>query len=180
MSLVSVGRLTGVYGIKGWFKLQSQTEPTSNIFNYQPWYLSGLTGGKPVELQHWKAQGKGFVVQLQGIDNRTDAEALLAAAKGRLDIAVEKSQLPVLDEGDYYWHQLEGCRVFSGYQRAEPVDLGRVVRIMPTGANDVLVVRGDQQSVDRRERLIPYIGNPVVRTIDLSRARIDVDWDPDF
>lgn len=179
-ALIPVGRITGVYGVKGWVKVQSQTEPTNNIFRYQPWFLMRPSGEEVIQINHWKAHGKGFVVQFHGVDDRNAAEALLPGGTGSVDVAVEKAQLPALDEGDYYWHQLEGCRVLSRYQGAEPMDLGKVVRIMPTGANDVLVVRGDKQSIDTRERLIPYIWDHVLRKIDLNSACIDVDWDPDF
>ncbi len=52
--------------------------------------------------------------------------------------------------------------------------LGAVVNMMETGANDVMVVRGDE------ERLIPFVREHVVREVDLKARRVVVDWDPDF
>ena len=71
-----------------------------------------------------------------------------------------------------------GLQVFSQEQGAE-LRLGIVDSLLETGANDVLVVRGDKDSIDREERLIPYSEEFVVK-VDLSECRIDVVWDPNF
>ena len=173
-NLIDVGRLAGAYGIKGWVKVNSQTEPPENIFKYQPWQLKTRHGVKAVEFVEWRPHGKGYVAQIKGVDDRNQAEALCPVS-----IAVERSVLPPLSEGEYYWHQLEGCRVISTYQ-GNHIDLGVVRRIMPTGANDVLVAVGDAQSVDTRERLIPYVVEQFVTEIDIDAKVITVDWDPDF
>jgi len=83
---------------------------------------------------------------------------------------VPRSALPAAGEDEYYWSDLEGLRV----ETLEGVDLGTVDHLIETGANDVLIVRGD------RERLIPFLRPSVVREIDLVAARIRVAWDPDF
>lgn len=173
-NLVDVGRITGAYGVKGWVKIHSQTEPPENLFHYQPWQLKTRHGVRAVELLNWRPQGKGYVAQVKGVDDRNQAEALCPVG-----IAVEKAVLPELEPGEFYWHQLQGCRVISLYG-AQQTDLGTVKRILATGANDVLVVEGDQQSVDQQERLIPYVPEQFIEEIDLSQARIFVDWDPAF
>ncbi|MGH1485384.1 MAG: ribosome maturation factor RimM [Cellvibrionaceae bacterium] len=173
-SLVDVGRITGAYGVKGWVKIHSQTEPSENIFSYQPWQLKTRHGVKPVELIEWRAHGKGYVAQVKGIDDRNQAETLCPVV-----ISVDKSSFPVLEQDDFYWHQLQGCRVLSTYEGRE-LDFGVVKRIMPTGANDVLVVIGDDQSIDRSERLIPYVMGQFVHNVDIEKAIITVDWDPEF
>ena len=58
--------------------------------------------------------------------------------------------------------------------------LGKVDHLIETGANDVLVVKGDRLSIDQRERLIPFIKDRVIADIDLAQGRIRVDWDSDF
>jgi 16S rRNA processing protein RimM len=173
-NLVDVGRITAAYGVKGWVKIHSQTEPPENIFDYQPWQLKTRHGVKPITLVEWKPHGKGYVAQLKGIDDRNQAEALCPVG-----IAVDKSVFPALDADDYYWHQLEGCRVFSLYNNKR-LDFGKVKRIMPTGANDVLVVVGDEGSIDRNERLIPYVLGQFIQEVDIDNNIITVDWDPDF
>ncbi|EGG93654.1 16S rRNA processing protein RimM [gamma proteobacterium IMCC1989] len=172
--LLNVGRITSVFGIKGWVKVHSQTEPPENIFNYQPWYLKTAHGVKPIELADWRAHGKGFVAQIVGIDDRNAAELLCP-----VDIAIEKDKLSALDDGEFYWHQLEGLRVISRFSN-QSYDFGIVKKILPTGANDVLVVVGDEQSIDQSERLIPYVPDQFVSDIDLANGVMTVDWDPEF
>ena len=172
--LLNVGRITSVFGIKGWVKIHSQTEPADNIFDYQPWLLKTKHGVKPVELAQWRPHGKGFVAQIVGIDDRNQAELLCP-----VDIAVEKDVLEALDEGEFYWHQLEGLRVISDFE-GQTYDFGTVKKILPTGANDVLVVVGDGQSMDQKERLIPYVPDQFVTDINIADGIIRVDWEPDF
>jgi 16S rRNA processing protein RimM len=172
--LLNVGRITSVFGIKGWVKIHSQTEPADNIFDYQPWLLKTKHGVKPVELAQWRPHGKGFVAQIVGIDDRNQAELLCP-----VDIAVEKDVLETLDEGEFYWHQLEGLRVISDFE-GQTYDFGTVKKILPTGANDVLVVVGDGQSMDQKERLIPYVPDQFVTDINIADGIIRVDWEPDF
>ncbi|MDQ2077300.1 ribosome maturation factor RimM [Marinimicrobium sp. ABcell2] len=172
--LIDVGRIAGVYGIKGWLKVQSFTQPADNLFAYHPWWLKTPHGVKQVEIDASRPQGKGYVIHLKGVDDRD----LAAHYTGQV-IAVERAQLPALDAGDYYWHQLQGLRVISRYQ-GQSQDLGCVSKLMETGANDVLVVAPDAQSVDERERLIPYVPEHYVLRVDLAEGMIEVDWDPEF
>ncbi len=173
-NLLTVGRVTSVYGVKGWVKIHSQTEPADNLFNYSPWYFKTKHGVKPAECLDWRVHGKGFVARLANIDDRNQAEALCP-----VDIAIDKSALKALDDGEFYWHQLEGLRVVSEFE-GQTYDFGLVKKIMPTGANDVLVVVGDEQSKDQSERLIPYVLDQFVLSIDLDAGVITVNWDPDF
>jgi len=62
---------------------------------------------------------------------------------------------------------------------SQGIRLGYVDSLMETGANDVLVVKGDDQSLDQEERLIPYI-DQFVLNVDLGAGKIEVDWDPAF
>ena len=170
--LIDVGRLVAPYGIKGWLKLHSQTDPVGNIFDYQPWLLKTAHGVRPFELLEWRPHGKFYVVQIKGICDRNAAELLCPVT-----VAVDKTILPELREGDYYWHQLQGCRLVLANSTQ---DLGVVRRIMATGANDVLVVQGDDASIDQRERLVPYVLGQFVKEVNLDLGIITVDWDPDF
>jgi 16S rRNA processing protein RimM len=159
---VIVGRLAGVYGVKGWLRVQSFTEPAENILGYLPWHVDG-TG--QVEVTQGKLHGKGLIAHLVGIDDRDEAAKLI----GR-DISVERSQLPTLDHGDYYWSDLIGLEVVNTQGEA----LGTVTRMVETGAHDVMVLEGE------RERLVPYAKGRVVQQVDLAARRIVVDWDAEF
>ncbi|MFK8015575.1 MAG: ribosome maturation factor RimM [Gammaproteobacteria bacterium] len=159
---VIVGRLAGVYGVRGWLRVQSYTQPLDNILRYSPWSIDGETA---VAVTQGKAHGKGLVVHLDGVDDRDVAAKLI----GR-EISVDREQLPTLSEGDYYWSDLIGLTVVN----LEGDALGTVTRMLETGAHDVMVIDGD------RERLVPYARERVVHNVDLEAGRILVDWDAAF
>lgn len=166
---VIVGKITGPYGIRGWVRVYSFTDPVSNILNYKPWYIKRAeqsnSDWKKVDLIEGKPHGKGIVVNLETVSDRNQAELMHG-----YDIAVLKSQIPEAEEGEYYWRDLIGLRVLT----LDDVDLGKVDSLMETGANDVLVVKGD------RERLIPFVMDEHIKQIDLDAGVVRVDWDPDF
>lgn len=172
--LVDVGRITAVYGVKGWVKVHSYTEPLENLFSYHPWFLKTKHGVKQIEIDEARPHGDAFVAHIVGVDDR-DLASLYTAA----NIAVERSALPELDSGEYYWSQLEGLTVVTQF-RGSRQRLGKVSKLFETGANDVLVVAGDSESIDLRERLIPYIPDQFVLSVNLELGEILVDWDPEF
>jgi 16S rRNA processing protein RimM len=174
LSLVNVGRVTALFGIKGWVKVHSYTEPQENLFEYHPWFLKTAHGVKKVEIDEVRPHGDAFVAHIVGIDDR-DVAALYTA----VDIAVERSLLPELDDGEYYWSQLQGLAVYTQFAGSRQ-RLGIVSKILETGANDVLVVASDAGSIDQRERLLPYVPEQFVLSVDLVAGEILVDWDPEF
>lgn len=164
--MIEVGRITGLFGIHGWLKIDSYTQPQDNILHYQPWSVH-LKGQQPqlVSLAASEIHAKGLVVQLSGFET-IEAARTLKGAK----IYVQREQLPKLSEGQYYWIDLEGLEV----KTLEDVSLGKVAYLFATPANDVLVVKGD------KERFIPYLPGQVVKHVDLSKKVMIVDWDPEF
>ncbi|MCW8196300.1 ribosome maturation factor RimM [Proteobacteria bacterium 005FR1] len=172
--LVPVGRIGAVHGVRGWVKIQSFTQPPEQIFAYQPWWLKLPQGEQPVKVTASEVHGNKLVAQLAGLEDREEARRY-----AQVEILVDVTLFPELEAGEYYWHQLEGLRVFSEYE-GHRSDLGCVVRLLETGANDVLVVRGDRNSIDKRERLIPYLPEHTIKRVNLAASEIVVDWDPDF
>jgi len=171
-----LGEISGLHGVKGWVKVFSDTQPRENIFSYQPWRLNGSVGQSSVEISNWRKQGKTLVAHIVGIDDREQARELIGAV-----ISVPKNVLPELSRGEFYWSQLVGLRIkYSDSTRGEVLDLGVVSELIETGANDVLVVKGDDASVDQTERLIPWVFGQYVKDVDLVAGDIIVDWDPDF
>ena len=161
---VILGQVVGVFGIKGWVKVRSDTDPPSNILSYNPWYLAKNTEYHPLELVAGQRHNKGLIAQLTGCEDRDAAAALVGS-----NIAVLRSQLPATAEGEYYWSDLIGLEVYTRQLK----HLGRVTNLMQTGANDVLVVQGDE------EILIPYVWNHYIYKVDLEAGRIEVDWEID-
>lgn len=159
---VIVGRVVGLFGIKGWIKLESYTDPRENIEHYGPWLLQAGAQSGRFGVEALKPHGKGLIAKLEGIDNRDEA----AVWVGR-DIAVSRDRLPALDEGEYYWRDLIGLKVVNRDRQM----LGEVDSLMETGANDVLVVRREG-----RDLLIPYLPGRVIDAVDLEIGEIRVDW----
>jgi len=116
-----------------------------------------------IQIEKMKIQGQDVVADL-GFENRDQA----IESKGQI-LAVDRQQLPQLEENEYYWDDLIGLNVYD----LQHNDLGKVIELIETGANDVLVVLGE------KERLIPYIPQVIVK-IDLTEKRIVVDWDKEF
>jgi 16S rRNA processing protein RimM len=164
--LVLLGRIVGVHGVRGELKLESYTEPRTQIFSYQPWLLRSASGEKQIQDCRGRTQGKGLVAELPGIADRDAAAALVGG-----EIWVARSALPAAKPGEYYWSDLEGLEVVT----IEGVSLGKVSHLIATGANDVLVVMDG-----KRERLIPFLVGQFVTNVDLGAASVTVDWDPEF
>lgn len=162
--LICVGNITGPHGVKGWVKVFSNTSPRENILNYSPWRI---VEGEQVQIVtvSGRLQGKNVVAQIDGVEQREQAVELVGSK-----IYISTEQLPQLDNGEYYWSDLIGLEVES--LDAEP--LGTVETMLETGANDVMVLRGD------RERLIPFVMDDVVKLVDLANKRVIVDWKPDY
>lgn len=173
--LLVIGRLTGTFGVKGWLKVYSYTEPLENFFDYRNYQIQRHGVWQAIDIVDGKTHGKGLIVKLEGVDDPEKAAAYVSC-----DIAVTATQLPVLPENEYYWRQLEGLQVIVDHPQRGRLVLGRVDHLLETGANDVLVVKGDDASIDRRERLIPYLPDRVVVAVDLAARQMRVDWDPDF
>ncbi len=173
--LVVIGRFTGTFGVKGWLKVYSYTEPLENFLDYHDYQIQRHGIWQAVQFTDGKTHGKGLIVKLKGVDDPDQAAAYVSC-----DVAVATTQLPALPENEYYWRQLEGLQVIVDHPQRGQLVLGRVDHLLETGANDVLVVKGDEYSIDRRERLIPYLPEQVVLEIDLATQVMRVDWDPDF
>jgi 16S rRNA processing protein RimM len=171
-----IGRISGVYGVKGWVKVYSDTDPREGITDYNPWYLQQGSGNngewREVTVEAGRRQAKTVIAKLEGIDDRDAAMQLSGAL-----IAIMPEQLNELAKGEYYWRDLIGLRVIN----REGVELGTVRRLLETGANDVLVVAGGKSaSQGGRELLIPYTPGRAVVEVDLEQRLIRVDWDEDF
>jgi 16S rRNA processing protein RimM len=164
--MLLLGRVHGAFGIRGEVKLESFTDPGSAIFRYQPWLLRDAQG-RERELTGVRGRegGKGLVATFPGIDDRDSAEALRGA-----ELYAPRSALPPPRPGEYYWVDLEGLRVVN----VEGADFGTVSHLFSTGANDVLVARGD------RERMIPFLEPDYIRSVDFDAGVVTVDWDADF
>ncbi|NKF22539.1 ribosome maturation factor RimM [Solimonas marina] len=167
---VTLGRVSGVFGVKGWIKVHSYTRPPDNILRYRQWWLTSGDGFEAKVLAS-QIQGQGLIAQLSDangspIDDRDVAAALIGA-----EIAVPREALPALPEGEHYWVDMVGLRV----ENPDGVSLGTVSDVTSNGAQDVLVVMdGDT------ERMIPFVTPQIVLDVDRVAGRIVCEWQPDW
>jgi 16S rRNA processing protein RimM len=170
--LVVLGKFGAVYGINGWLKVNSYTDIPEGIFDYTPWQIQVQGNWRQMQISGKKRHGNGLIVKLADVADRDQAQLYVNA-----DIAVERSALPQLAEGDFYWRDLMGMAVVNeaGYH------LGEVVDMMETGSNDVLVVKANKSDAfGKTERLLPFLTDSVIKDVNNAQRRILVDWDPDF
>ena len=165
-SLIVIGKIVGVHGIKGWLKILSFTRPRQNIFDYGPWLVKQSEEWQEIQLLEGKPQGKGLVASLEGITDRDEAMALVSS-----EIAIDRDQLPEPKEGEFYWHDLINMQVINQQNEV----LGVVKELLETGANDVLVVGADKQRY-----LIPYVKDVYIKDVDTEQGVIQVDWQSDY
>ena len=190
---VTLGRITGVYGVKGWLKVFSYTDPMEAIADYSLWFIRPEGRSKQawnqIKLESGKRHAKTVVVKFAGCNDRDLAMTYIG-----MEIAIEKSQLESLKNKDeYYWHDLFGLRVIN----QQNIELGIVKDIMETGVNDVLVVVSELDGTEagtmeieateigtadskKRERLIPWTMHNAIVSVDLEKGVIEVDWDAEF
>ena len=161
---VVLGRISGLFGVRGWVKVYSYTEPREAVLQYDRWLLSGKDGWQEATVAEGQRHGKTVIARIDGYVDRDQAAALVGT-----EIAVPRGALPETGKDQYYWSDLEGLRVVH----RDGTELGRVSHLLETGANDVMVVEGEQ------ERLIPFVMDKVVIGVDLDKGEIEVDWEWD-
>jgi len=159
-----MGRISGLFGVQGWVKVYSYTEPREAVLDYDRWLLGRKDGWQEATVAEGQRHGKTIIVRIDGYVDRDQAAKLVG-----LDIGVPREAMPETDNGRYYWSDLEGLKVLH----RDGTELGRVAYLIETGANDVMVVKGDG------ERLIPFVMDKVVLGVDLDKGEIEVDWEWD-
>lgn len=163
--LIVIGRFGRPHGVKGLISVQSFTDPKDNILSYSNWQVHIDNQWQPLNVLRIEVHNKAILVLIENFENREIAARLTNA-----EIAVCRDQLPELADGAFYWHELIGMNVIN----AEGIAFGSVIEVMPTGANDVLIVQG------AKRHLIPYVPGRFILEISKENNRITVDWDVDF
>jgi 16S rRNA processing protein RimM len=164
--LVIMGYVKGSFGVKGWVRLHTDTEFTDGLLEYPVWWLGKNDQWSAFTLVEGAVQAKGLVAKFEGINTPEQAAALRGSS-----VAISRTLLPEPDEDEFYWGDLVGLQV----NNLDNQRLGQVDHLLETGANDVLVVVGD----DQRQILVPFVG-PIVRSVDMAQKVITVDWQLDY
>ena len=165
--LLEVGKITGAFGVRGWVKVWSFTQPLANLLEYSPWQVK--VGGelKVLKIKDGRTQGRGLVAQLEGVDDRNQAELLMQAA-----IFITRAQMDAKDDNEgYFWTDLHGCEVVN----EDGVNFGKISYLFENGANQVMVV-----SDGTTERMIPWVIDELIKSVDMQAKRIVVAWQADW
>ena len=165
--IVVLGRLADPYGMQGWLRFYPFADDPLAWGKMPVWWL-GKEGGpwREYGLKGLKAHGEGLVALLDGVPDRTAAEAM----KGFL-VGAPRTALPKTEEDEFYWADLIGLEVINTVGER----LGKVAGLIETGANAVLRVVGD----DASERLLPFVA-VVVLAVEKEAGLIRVEWGSDW
>lgn len=162
--IVVLGKLAGPFGVQGWVKVSSFTQPVDNILEYETWQLGGAGKWAPVKLEDGRVTAKGVLAKLAGVESPEEARMRTGQ-----EIGVWRSQLPEAAHGEYYWTDLEGMKAET--PQGEPLGIVDHFRDTPTGP--VVIVKGE------REHWIPFAKDRIVM-VDMKAARLVLDWPADL
>jgi 16S rRNA processing protein RimM len=160
----NVGKIVNTQGIKGEVRVISKTDfPEERYKKGNVLFLFLPKSDTPVQLtikSHRKHKNFDLLL-FEGYDNINEVEKFRDGI-----LKVPESQLGELEEGEFYFHEIIGCLVFTKHGE----EVGKVTEILTPGANDVWVVKGKKG----KEILIPYIDD-VVKKVDLKEKIILID-----
>jgi 16S rRNA processing protein RimM len=160
-ALIELGTVSGPFGVRGWVKLRSYTDPPERLLDHRRIQLQLGGAWKAYSVEASGRSGGQLTVKLAGIEDRSAAQALRGAAVG-----VPRSELPPREDRDFYRADLIGCEVVN----LAGVRLGAVAHFIEIPAHALMVVRGE------REYWVPAVPQHL-RRVDLQSRRVVVDWD---
>ncbi|MDO4433159.1 MAG: ribosome maturation factor RimM [Alysiella sp.] len=162
---IAMGHIKGAFGIKGWVKIQTSTEYADGLLDYPQWRLVKGSHIQQVEVENAHIAGDELQIKFSHINDR-DAATLL---RGYV-IEVPRESFAQTETDEYYWADLIGMQV----RNRDDILLGKVVKLLETGAHDVLVVKSGDN-----ERLIPFVSH-YIDAVDTENRIITADWGLDY
>ncbi len=169
---VTLGRVAGVFGVRGWLRLHSQTRPAEKILDYRRWWIHQHGASYLAQVLDGHTQGSGLVAQISDASGEAITDRDIAASLLGAEIQVDRDDMPRLPEGEFYWVDLIGLKV----ENEMGVPLGQVRDVTSNGPQDILVVNDEAGG----ERLIPFVRPQIVRSVELDAGCIVCDWDPEY
>ncbi len=157
--LIFIGAVTRAQGLKGALRVVPYLEAMEDYEGLKSVTLVVEDRREELPVRACRPHGKVLIVEIEGVDDRTAAEACVGAS-----LYADRIQLPDLEPGEFYKEDLIEAAVVT----EEGAALGAVTGFIDTGSNDVLVVTGDGQ-----EHLIPLIHQAVI-SVDLESRTITV------
>ena len=129
MTLIAVGKIVNVHGIKGVVKIKPYLMHGKDLPQFNP--LTDKLGKKSFEVSISGTQGECLLANLKGITTREVAEQF----KG-LELYADRSKLPVTESNEFYCCDLVGMKVIK-----DGAEFGKVVSVMNFGAGDILEIK---------------------------------------
>ena len=165
---ILIGKLGKPHGVKGYLYFHYYGLDLETLLSYQSLLLADQTHMK---LEKYFQKSSRLIVKFESYNDRNSIEFLRDK-----EIFLLEEDLPDLEQGDFYLYQLEGLLV----KNLEDKILGKITGTIGLKSNEVLVVKGCPESIDGRERLIPYIKPEFIKEISLANNHVIVDWSEDF
>ncbi len=159
---IVIGRFGRTHGLKGWLRVNSETDPAANILDYQPWFIKRQSEYKELCVTGSMMQSDVLLVHIEGFNSPEDAKMLSG-----IELLIKREQLPNLTNDEFYWADLQGLEVITTHNAR----LGVIDYMMEAGACDVMVITGN------KEYLVPFDRDNVVKSVDFEQGKIIVDWD---
>ena len=159
-ALIQLGFVGAPFGVRGWIKLRSHTDPPERLLEHRQLHIGQGTAWRSYRIEASGRSGGALTVKLAGIEDRDQAQALRGA-----QVCVPRSELPQRDDRDFYRADLIGCEVVN----LDGTSLGNVLHFIESPAQVLMVVRGT------REFWIPAVPQHL-RRVDLQARRVVVDW----
>jgi 16S rRNA processing protein RimM len=164
--VVVLGKIAGTFGVLGWVKVSSFTDPIENLLRYPVWQLRRGTQWTLIRVSEGRLTGKGVLAKLEGIETPEEARILVGT-----EVGVRRNELPPPAPGEYYLSDLEGLEAVT--PSGEP--LGSIDHFRSTPSATVAVVRRK----GRPEHWVPFVKERIVR-IDLTAGQVVLDWPADL
>ena len=159
--LIELGSVGAPYGVRGWIKVRSYTDPPERVFEKRRLQLVLRGRSETYQIESTGRSGGQLTAKLRGVDDRDQAKSLTGAS-----IVVARDELPPRAAGDFYRTDLIGCDVVN----RSGVRLGVVRCFIETPAQPIMVVQG------QKEIWIPAVPQHLQR-VDLKARRVVVNWD---
>ncbi|MEN8720548.1 MAG: ribosome maturation factor RimM [Oceanococcaceae bacterium] len=171
-SSLVVGRIRGAFGVQGWVRVESFTDPAENVLTYQPWTVETRSGVVSLVPLNGRWHGPGLVVQLGTPDGGIVTDRDRALALTNADVRVERNLLPPPKPGEVYLADLLGMTIVS----ADGHRLGRIENLLDNGVQPVLDV-GVEGGASRL--LVPFVRDAIVSRTDTDRGEVHLVWTRD-
>lgn len=171
-SSLVVGRIRGAFGVQGWVRVESFTEPAENLLTYQPWTVDSRSGVVTLVPLNGRWHGPGLIVQLGTPDGGMIADRDAALALANADVRVERNVLPEPAPGEVYLADLLGLTVVS----ADGHRLGTIQELLDNGVQPVLDVAVEGGGA---RLLVPFVRDAIVSRTDMDRGEVHLVWTRD-